>query len=66
MVTFRRQDAMRRAANNTAIMLAFGGARDSTKYEHVVAFTDALPAIRERLEEHMALWIASREVLETM
>ena len=29
--------------------------RESTKYEHVVAFADALPAIRKKVREHMAL-----------
>jgi DNA topoisomerase I len=29
--------------------------RESTKYEHVVAFADALPAIRAKVQEHMAL-----------
>jgi DNA topoisomerase-1 len=29
--------------------------RESTKYEHVVAFADTLPAIRAKVREHMAL-----------
>jgi DNA topoisomerase I len=29
--------------------------RESTKYEHVVAFAEALPAIRAKVREHMAL-----------
>jgi len=29
--------------------------RDSTKYEHVVAFAQALPALRTKVREHMAL-----------
>jgi DNA topoisomerase I len=29
--------------------------RDSTKYEHMVAFADALPMIRAKVREHMAL-----------
>jgi DNA topoisomerase-1 len=33
----------------------FREVRDSTKYEHVVAFARALPAIRERVQEHMSL-----------
>ena len=33
----------------------FREVRESTKYEHVVAFADALPAIREVVEEHMGL-----------
>ena len=33
----------------------FREVRESTKYEHVVAFADALPAIREKVREDMAL-----------
>jgi DNA topoisomerase-1 len=33
----------------------FREVRESSKYEHVVAFADALPAIREQVREHMAL-----------
>jgi DNA topoisomerase-1 len=33
----------------------FRAIRESTKYEHVVQFADALPAIREKVREHMAL-----------
>jgi DNA topoisomerase-1 len=41
--------------------------RESTKYEHVVAFADALPAIREKVREHMALRGLPREkVLATV
>jgi DNA topoisomerase I len=29
--------------------------RDSTKYQHVIAFADALPTIRTKVREHMAL-----------
>lgn len=29
--------------------------RDSTKYQHVITFADALPAIRTKVREHMAL-----------
>jgi DNA topoisomerase-1 len=29
--------------------------RDSAKYQHVIAFADALPAIRARVRDHMAL-----------
>ena len=32
----------------------FREVRESSKYEHVVAFADALPALRERVREHMA------------
>ncbi|ABE64669.1 putative DNA topoisomerase I [Nitrobacter hamburgensis X14] len=32
----------------------FREVRESTKYEHVVAFADALPGIREKVKEHMA------------
>ena len=41
--------------------------RESTKYEHVVAFADALPAIREKVQEHMGLRGLPREkVLATV
>jgi DNA topoisomerase I len=33
----------------------FREVRESTKYEHVVAFAEALPALRETIREHMAL-----------
>ena len=40
----------------------FREVRESTKYEHVVAFADALPSIREKVREHMALArLAARE-----
>jgi DNA topoisomerase I len=44
----------------------FREVRESTKYEHVVAFADALPAIRENVREHMALRGLPREVLATV
>jgi DNA topoisomerase I len=45
----------------------FREVRESTKYEHVVAFADALPSIRETVREHMALRGLSREkVLATV
>ena len=45
----------------------FREVRESTKYEHVVAFADALPAIRERVGEHMAMRGLPREkVLATV
>jgi DNA topoisomerase-1 len=45
----------------------FREVRESTKYEHVVAFADALPAIREKVREHMALRELPREkVLATV
>ena len=45
----------------------FREVRDSTKYEHVVAFAEVLPAIRERVREHMALRGLSRDkVLATV
>src|SRR5204863_4953628 len=45
----------------------FREVRESTKYEHVVAFADALPSIREKLREHMALPGLPREkVLATV
>ncbi len=41
--------------------------RESTNYEHVVAFADALPGIREKVAEHMALRGLPREkVLATV
>jgi DNA topoisomerase-1 len=41
--------------------------RESTKYEHVVAFADALPSIRDTVREHMALRGLPREkVLATV
>jgi DNA topoisomerase-1 len=41
--------------------------RESTKYEHVVGFADALPAIRAKVREHMALRGLPREkVLATV
>lgn len=33
----------------------FREARDSTKYEHAIAFAEALPALRDTVREHMAL-----------
>ena len=41
--------------------------RESTKYEHVVAFADTLPAIRKTVHEHMGLRGLPREkVLATV
>jgi DNA topoisomerase I len=41
--------------------------RESTKYEHVVAFADELPSIREKVREHMSLRGMPREkVLATV
>jgi DNA topoisomerase-1 len=41
--------------------------RESTKYEHVVGFAEALPAIRAKVREHMALRALPREkVLATV
>ena len=40
---------------------AFSRERESTKYEHVVAFADTLPAIREKVREDMALRGPPRE-----
>jgi DNA topoisomerase I len=39
----------------------FREVRERAKYEHVVAFGDALPAIREKVQEHMALRGLPRE-----
>jgi DNA topoisomerase-1 len=45
----------------------FREVRDSTKYEHVVAFAQALPALRRKVREHMALPGLSRDkVLATV
>lgn len=45
----------------------FRQARDSTKFEHIMAFADALPAIRARVEEDMSRRGLSREkVLATI
>ena len=45
----------------------FREVRESTKYEHMVAFADALPAIREKVREHMSLRGLPREkVLATV
>jgi DNA topoisomerase-1 len=41
--------------------------RDGAKFEHIVAFADALPAIREKVQEHMQLRGLTREkVLATV
>ena len=41
--------------------------RESTKYEHVVAFADTLPSIREKVREHMALrGLPRQKVLATV
>src|SRR6478736_2997070 len=39
----------------------FREVRESTKYEHMMAFADALPAIREKVQEHMSLRGLPRE-----
>src|SRR3954462_7148416 len=45
----------------------FREVRESTKYEHVVEFADALPAIRETVREHMALrGLPRKKVLATV
>jgi DNA topoisomerase I len=45
----------------------FREVRESTKYEHVVTFANALPAIREKVHEHMSLRGLPREkVLATI
>lgn len=45
----------------------FREVRESTKYEHVVAFAEALPTIRAKVREHMALRGLPREkVLATV
>src|SRR5712671_3708402 len=45
----------------------FREVRESTKYEHMVAFTEALPALRAKIREHMAMRGLPREkVLATV
>ena len=45
----------------------FREVRESTKYEHMVAFTEALPALRAKVREHMAMRGLPREkVLATV
>ena len=45
----------------------FRKVRESTKYEHVVGFANALPAIRQKVQEHMGLRGLPREkVLATI
>ncbi len=47
--------------------MRFREVRDSTKYEHVVAFADALPAIRAKVREHMAFrGLPRQKVLATV
>ena len=65
--TSRRPAGMPRGASNTAIMPRFREVRESTKYEHMLAFAASLPAIREQVDEHMALRGLPREkVLATV
>jgi DNA topoisomerase-1 len=45
----------------------FREVRESTKYEHMVAFADALPTIRAKVREHMALrGLPRQKVLATV
>jgi DNA topoisomerase I len=45
----------------------FREVRESTKYEHMVAFADALPSIRAKVREHMALrGLPRKKVLATV
>jgi DNA topoisomerase-1 len=45
----------------------FREVRESTKYEHVVAFADTLPSIREKVREHTALrGLPRQKVLATV
>ena len=45
----------------------FREVRESTKYEHLVAFADVLPAIRSKVREHMALrGLAREKILATV
>src|SRR5258705_530044 len=54
--TFRRPGATRRGRKQHRYHALFREVRERTKYEHVVAFADALPAIREKVQEHLALF----------
>lgn len=46
---------------------SFRDIRESTKYEHAIAFADALPTIRQKVQEHMGLRGLPREkVLATV
>jgi DNA topoisomerase IB len=53
--TFRRPGATRRGRKQHRYHALFREVRERTKYEHVVAFADGLPAIREKVQEHLAL-----------
>src|SRR3569832_1393776 len=44
----------------------FREVRDETKYEHMIEFAQALPAIRSKIAEHMALKDLSREKVLAM
>jgi hypothetical protein len=54
MAISRQQAVTPRGANNR-YHPRFREVRESTKYERVVAFADELPAIREKVREHMGL-----------
>ena len=58
---------MRAGASSTATTPRFREVRDSTKYEHMMEFARALPAVRKRVEQDMALRGLPREkVLATV
>src|SRR4029077_8627726 len=66
MVTFRRRDATK-GRKQYRYHARFREVRESTKYEHVVAFAAALPGIREKVGEHIALrGLPSEKVLATV
>ena len=66
MAISRQQAVTPRGANNR-YHPRFREVRESTKYERVVAFADELPAIREKVREHMDLRGLPRErVLATV
>ena len=57
----------REGSQAVSLSRVFREVRESTKYEHVVAFANALPAIREKVQEHMGLRGLPREkVLATV
>jgi DNA topoisomerase-1 len=45
----------------------FRGVRESTKYEHVITFAEALPVLRQTVREHMAApGLPRKKVLATV
>ena len=65
--TFKRPAWDAKGRKQYRYHLRFREIRESTKYEHAVVFADALPAIRVKVREHMALRGLPREkVLATI